>query len=242
MSRELEPMEAYYDGFYRELSAIDALSNGFSKIEELLPNLPPKARVLDIGCGHGTVSSALVEGGFEVVGLEANQEALESSRRKGIIGIKCDIGRKIELEPDFDLVLLLDVLEHVFNPLFLLEEAVRMLRPGGSLILSVPLYFDLADRLRILFTGSVLSYDNRCYGSSLCERFRSYNYDHIRFFRPADIAELCGLAGLEVEKIAYQPMRLSGWLSPLARVVSNRWTAGLFPGLLAHGMKVRARK
>lgn len=238
----VSPLEAYYNGFYRELAVLDEQGNSFSKIAALLPSLPEGARILDIGCGHGSVSEELVKRGYEVVGLEANDEALESLKKKGFIAVKGDMGSSIDLPPHFDLVLLLDVLEHTFNPLSLLEEAVRLLKPNGQVIISVPLYFDLLDRLRILFTGSIVSYDNRCYGDELYRRFRSYNYDHIRFFRPADIFELCKAAGLTLEETKYLPMGVYGWLAPIVRLFANRYTVALRPQLLAHGMRLRARK
>lgn len=233
----------YYNGFYQELSRIDAQGNSFSKIEGLLPPLRPGARILDIGCGHGTTSAELVQRGHHVFGMEINQDALAALKAKGITPIAHDITAPFELEEAFDVVLLLDVLEHVFDPAALLGEATRVLAPGGHILVTVPLYFDLLDRLRILFTGSIVSYDNRCYGDALYRRFRSYNYDHIRFFRPKDLYELCALHALQVEAVHYKPMvAFNPIAKQLVRLFANRYTVGLNPDLLAHSMALRVTR
>ena len=109
--------------------------------------------------------------------------------------------------------------------------------------MSVPLYFDFLDRLKILFTGSVISLDNLCYGISNYRNFRSYNYDHIRFFRPKEVLEMGEKLGLVAEKIKYSATAYGGSsaLRFIVRLISNKYTVNLAPNLLAHSMKVRWR-
>jgi 2-polyprenyl-3-methyl-5-hydroxy-6-metoxy-1,4-benzoquinol methylase len=235
----------YYNTFYRELARIDEANNSLAKIIDLLPPLPPSARVMDIGCGHGSVSAGLVEMGLDVWGMEINQDAVASLKAKGIRAVEHDITRPFHLDEKFDLVLVLDVLEHLFDPLMLLRQAGGLLSEEGRLIVTVPLYFDIIDRIRVLLTGRIVSYDNRCYGRELYRRFRSYNYDHIRFFRPADILEMCALAGFTVEQVRYGAIPAGLFPSPirlLVRLIANRLTVGLSPNLFAHSMGVRLRK
>ena len=235
----------YYNTFYRELARIDERHNTPAKIAGFLPPLAPGARIIDIGCGHGSVSRDLVTQGYEVYGMEINREAVESLREKGIKPVEHDITQPFRLDEKFDLVLILDVLEHLFNPLALVAEAAKILNDDGYLIITVPLYFDLLDRIRIFFTGSVISYDNRCYGRELYERFRSYNYDHIRFFKPIDLLEMCEISGLRVDKVKYSPMSGDLFNLPtkvLVKMIANRFTVNLNPGLLAHSMTLRVKK
>ncbi len=223
----------YYNTFYRGLARIDERHNTPAKIADFLPPLPPGARIIDIGCGHGSVSQNLVTLGHEVYGMEINREAVESLRQKGIRAIEHDITQPFCLDEKFDLVLILDVLEHLFNPLALIGEAAGILKDDGCMIITVPLYFDLLDRLRILFSGSVISYDNLCYGRELYERFRSYNYDHVRFFKPADVIEMCAISGLRVEKVRYAPMSGNFFnlvTKVLVKIIANRFTVNLLPG------------
>lgn len=234
--------KSYYNSFYRELAKIDERHNSVAKILNFLPDLPANAKVLDIGCGFGSISHGLVELGYDVYGMEINSEALAVLKNKGINPIDHDITRPFTLKERFDLVLLLDVLEHVFDPLALLKEAMNVLHINGCIIISVPLYFDLLDRLRILFTGNIISYDNHCYGPELYRKFRSYSYDHIRFFSNEDILEMCGLLHLQVEKLKYLPIAggtINKFIALLSMAISNRFTVNLAPGLLAHSMILR---
>ena len=236
--------ESYYNSFYNEISVLDAKSNGFSKIKNLLPlNIyTKKIRFLDIGCGHGSVTEKLIELGHTGYGMELSTYALETLKAKGFNTIKHDIQTPFALNDEFEIVFILDVLEHVFDPLGLLQEAIKLTSKDGIIIVSVPLYFDLLDRLKILFTGSIISLDNLCYGEEIYRKFRSYNYDHIRFFRPKDIFEMGERLQLEVERVEYSPTVYGGRniiLKNLIRIISNKYTVNLFPGLLAHSLKIK---
>jgi len=203
-------VDDYYNSFYRELAKLDALGNDFSKIRDILPPLKGNEKILDIGAGYGSVSEELIKRGFKVYAIEINEEAIISLEKKGFIVLKKDINQPLEIEEKFDIVLLLDVLEHVFNPLFLLQEVKKVKKKDGYCIATVPLYFDLLDRFKILVTGSVISLDNLCYGKELYRKFRSHNYDHIRFFRPKEVIEMGNIIGFKVDEIIYLPTTYFG--------------------------------
>lgn len=238
----MSSFEDYYNGFYKELSELDEVGNNFSKIESFLPKLKGDESFLDIGCGHGGVSSELIKRGHIVSGIEINKDAIKSLKLKGFEVYQKDISQALELNKKFDIVMILDVLEHMFNPYFLLKEAKKTTKSGGLIIVSVPLYFDILDRFKILFTGSVISMDNLCYGKDNYKKFRSYNYDHIRFFRPNEMIEIGQNLGLKIDKIEYGATGYSGnskLLRLLVRLISNKYTVKLNPNLLAHSMQVR---
>jgi len=236
--------ERYYNDFYRELARLDAAGNDYSKVAEMLTEevvTRRRLRIVDVGCGYGSVSSSLAGGGHEVYGVEIGDAALRSLPEQGIRPIKGDIGRPLPIaDATMDVVLLLDVLEHVFNPLWVLAEARRVLREGGAAVITVPLYFDLVDRVRLLFSGSILSYDNLVYGRSMARRFRSYNYDHIRFFRPRDLDEMMQIVRFTVQEREFVPIPCPALLAPLKPAL--RFLARRLPGLFAHSMKLKVRK
>lgn len=236
--------EEYYNGFYKELSKLDEAGNKFSKIENFLPNLGGDEIFLDIGCGHGGVSSELIKKGFKVVGIEINQDAIKSLQQKGFTVFQKDISKPLEIDEKFDIVMILDVLEHLFDPYSLLKEAKKITKRGGIIIVTIPLYFDIVDRFKILFTGNIISMDNLCYGEENYKKFRSYNYDHIRFFRPKDIMEMGESLGMKIDKIEYGATGYSGnckLINILLRFIINKYTVNLNPNLLAHSMKIRWR-
>jgi SAM-dependent methyltransferase len=102
--------------------------------------LPAGARVLDAGCGSGRTLQELVDYG-EVSGIELNAEAAELARSRGHGEVQ--IGRLEELpwpEGSFDLITCLDVVEHVPDDVAALAELLRVCRPGGWLLVTVPAY------------------------------------------------------------------------------------------------------
>ncbi|HEY5657313.1 MAG TPA: class I SAM-dependent methyltransferase [Myxococcota bacterium] len=107
--------------------------------------IPPTAQALDVGCGTGSNLRLLVDLGFEdVTGLDRSEEAVRWCREKGLppveLGDICDLPFP---EDHFDLVLAADVLEHVDEPATAVAELHRVLRPGGTLIATVPAFESL---------------------------------------------------------------------------------------------------
>lgn len=113
----------------------------FSKFSDLCTQLKGK-RVLDIGCGLGGRTSYLATiGAREVVGIDINRAEIEQARRLAAQTLSPEAFSKIRfeavqegsfphLEP-FDIALLVDSLEHVRDPVAMLNVAHSHLRPGG---------------------------------------------------------------------------------------------------------------
>jgi len=237
-------IEEYYNSFYQKLAEIDEKGNNFNKVKKILPKLKGNEKILDIGCGYGSVSEELIKKGFEVTGIEINDKAIEKLKQKGFKVLKRDINKALNINYKYDVVMILDVLEHVFDPLFLLNEAKKVVNSGGFLIITVPLYFDFLDRIKIFFTGNIISLDNLCYGKDIYKQFKTYNYDHIRFFRPKDVLEMEEILGLELDKLEYVPTSYQGknfLIKLLVRLISNKYTVKLRPELFAHHMRIRWR-
>jgi SAM-dependent methyltransferase len=97
-------------------------------------------RVLDVGCGTGTMLSHLERYG-EVSGVEADEQAVEFCRGRGITAVQQADPPPLPFEDGrFDLVTALDVLEHVEEDERLLAEMRRVLRPGGVALVTVPAF------------------------------------------------------------------------------------------------------
>jgi SAM-dependent methyltransferase len=101
--------------------------------------LPAGAQVLDAGCGSGRTLQELTRYG-EVRGIELSPDAAEVARSRGH---EVTIGRLEELpweEATFDLITCLDVIEHTPDDRVALRELLRVTRPGGVLLVTVPAY------------------------------------------------------------------------------------------------------
>ena len=102
--------------------------------------LPRPARILDAGCGSGRTLQELVGYG-EVSGLELDPDAAEMARGRRLGEVV--VGRLEELpceESSFDLITCLDVIEHTPHDDPALRELLRVCRPGGFMLLTVPAY------------------------------------------------------------------------------------------------------
>jgi SAM-dependent methyltransferase len=107
-------------------------------IEDL--SLPPQARVLDAGCGSGRNMVELVRYGT-VTGVELSPTSVALARARGAGEVVEGSVMQMPFEPaSFDLVVCLDVIEHLADDLEALRELRRVVAPGGSLLITVPAY------------------------------------------------------------------------------------------------------
>lgn len=134
----------------------------------------PGRRVLDLGCRYGALTEYYAEGN-EVTGVDIDREALEHAEaRLGIQALWADLDDPLAfLDATFDVVVIGELLEHIREPQRLLDEAHRVLRPGGALVGSTPNGFRLKNRLRFL-----------------AGRHPEDNPTHLHLFAPADVREL----------------------------------------------------
>ena len=111
--------------------------------------LQPGARLLDVGCGFGLTVYEANKRGFRADGIDISTRFLKLAREK--LGLTLRQGRVEDLHfPDntYDGVIFWDVLEHVHNPLEILAEIRRIVRPGGYLFGQVPNWRGLSNRYK----------------------------------------------------------------------------------------------
>ena len=103
------------------------------------PPLPPGARVLDVGCGTGANGAVLAARAAFSVGLDASPIPLGlGDSSAGAARVRGDAGALPFADATFDLVVALDVLEHLDDDAAGAGEVRRVLRPGGAAIFFVP--------------------------------------------------------------------------------------------------------
>jgi len=107
-------------------------------IRRNVPDLP-RSRMLEIGCGNGSVLAFLVQNGVSVAGGDVFLEGLSFCRKRvpSASLYQVDI-LALPFEDEFDIVGAFDVLEHIEDDEKALAETYRALKAGGKLILTVP--------------------------------------------------------------------------------------------------------
>jgi 2-polyprenyl-3-methyl-5-hydroxy-6-metoxy-1,4-benzoquinol methylase len=104
--------------------------------------------VLDVGCSQGIASILLAREGHRVIGIDREHEPIRAARER-LDQEEAQVRERVEFRvgegravgfPDgsFDAVLLGEVLEHQLDPGKLLDEARRVLRPGGRIVITTP--------------------------------------------------------------------------------------------------------
>jgi methionine biosynthesis protein MetW len=159
----------------------------------------PGKRVLDLGCRDGALTEAYASGN-DVVGVDADKEALAEAARRGIETHWADLDQPLELDDEsFDVVVAGELLEHLRDPQRLVGEIRRVLRPGGTFVASVPNAYRLKGRLRFL-----------------AGRAPESDPTHLQMFSPSDVRML--LNGFDDQRLHF----IAGRLVPLhARLFAN---------------------
>lgn len=100
----------------------------------------PHGRLLDVGCATGDFLSEMkLQPGWSVVGVEPNPSAAARAQRAtGVPVISAVLNEAPFADASFDAITMWDVLEHVHDPLVILDTVARLLRPGGVFVVNHP--------------------------------------------------------------------------------------------------------
>jgi methionine biosynthesis protein MetW len=120
---------------FRHKAALDMINSG---------------SVLDLGSGDGLLLSLLREKGISGEGLDLSEEGVTKANSKGLNTKVFDFGSNKLPFPDnsFDTVVMLDILEHLYDPSSVLKEATRVSK--GDVVVGVPNFSSLPARLQVL--------------------------------------------------------------------------------------------
>jgi len=189
--------------------------------------IPIGSRVLDIGCGEGTLTKALSDAcRAEFVAIEPDRTRAGRAADRGLSVLVGSFDREIIRElKSFDIVLFADVLEHLPNPHAMLLTCREVLRPRGAIIVSVPNVAHWSVRSELL------------QGRFRYQPTGIMDATHLRWFTATTAKSLIASAGFEV--VGYRasagvavPDNLnraplcwlpSGYRTRLLRMGSRRW-------------------
>ena len=147
-----------YDEWHRNFDAeTDPIDTPWHTMA--IPQLPPLdgSRVLEIGCGRGGFSQYLASKGADLVAADFSPAAVEVGNKllashPSAEAVVADIEAIPFERESFDVVVSLDTIEHVPHPTRAVAELVRVLRPGGKLVLTTNNYFGLIGLWRAAMT------------------------------------------------------------------------------------------
>lgn len=160
--------------------------------------LAPDSRLCDLGCGTGG-NLAMLAGYGQVTGVERDPAAAQMARDATGLDVREGSAEATGLDSDsFDIVCLLDVLEHLPDEAPALAEITRILRPGGLLLLTVPAF-------PMLWSGHDVA------------------LHHCRRYRRTGLARVLLNAGFELEWLSYYNAAL---FPPVAAVRVGRRLLG----------------
>lgn len=134
--------DSYWDAHWSQ--SIDfALGNASVPyfIESVLKELPACGKILEAGCGNGSIVKALMDRGFDVTGVDYAEKTVDHLKARGLPIQVMDVRNLLHPEGFFDFYLSFGVIEHFFNEADCqraIDEALRVTKRNGYLFFSVP--------------------------------------------------------------------------------------------------------
>ena len=200
--------------------------------KDILPLLPAKAATaLEVGCGNGATLRMLQQSGRieKSIGIELHTAMAKEAGKylnEVLSGEAEEQITKVEDE-QIDLMLCLDVLEHMVDPWAFLAQAAPKIKKGGHLIASIPNMRTAVVLSKLLFQGK-FDYHS---GAGIMDR------THLRYFTRRSALALMNQKPFEVEQIVPSP-NAAGSKSQLANVL----TLGLMRAYFTEQYLIRSVK
>jgi SAM-dependent methyltransferase len=166
-------------------------------------------RFLDVGCGSGESLELAQSAGWSAEGVDFDPQAVAIARQRGL-AVHCgQLSERGLADGSFDLVLMSHVIEHVHDPLALLSECRRVLRPGGTIVLLTP---NSAGWGHLRFGSACVDLDPP---------------RHLHIFNPRTLTTLAQRAGLGSVK-ASSSLRTTSFVFVQSRLISRTNRGDMF--------------
>ncbi|MDD4996229.1 MAG: class I SAM-dependent methyltransferase [Patescibacteria group bacterium] len=126
------------------------------KVFNLIKNLNKKyhfKKFLDAGCADGSFAKKLKDSfNLDAFGVDISSGAVKFAHEKGIKAMTCNLEDRLPFATaEFNLITACEVIEHIYDTDFFIEELKRILKNGGILIITTPNLVSLKNRIKILF-------------------------------------------------------------------------------------------
>lgn len=167
--------------------------------------------VIDVGCGGGILSESLAKSGANTTAIDMGEQALNVAKLHALeAGLTIDYQHITAEEKArqstefFDTATCMEMLEHVPDPLSIIQACADMVKPGGDL------FFSTLNRHPKAYLLAVLG------AEYIMNMLPKGTHDYKRFIKPSELSKWCRQAGLNVthiKGISYNPLNQTFKLS-----------------------------
>lgn len=186
-------------------AARNLFRDALAQVKERLQAARP--RLLDVGAGPGGLIEEAVQMGFDAEGVDHCASNVQAARDKGL-NVRLAAAEDLDDHAAFDVITLMDLIEHVPDPLRILSNAQRALKPGGELVVYTPNH-----RAAVVLLAKLLYRFGVHYPIE-----ELFGRNHVCFFDDRSLPLALKKAGFEVrllEQFPYDPARPGQDISPL---------------------------
>jgi SAM-dependent methyltransferase len=181
--------------------------------------------ILSLGCAAGKDIWHLTKR-HQIHGIDLSESGVAIARQHGI---EARVGSVTDPLPyadrSCDIVVAKDILEHVLDPLSVMKEVRRVLKPGGHLVTIIPNQFYWWFRLRLLFGKNLVW---KTFMHDQTSTFEEWNYIHVRFFTWQGVQRLLAASRFEIARTYFDFGCLEHYFAPeqYASMYRKKWQAG----------------
>lgn len=207
--------QAYDEAYYRPWEGQAARRRGIweGRMRRVESVAAPPGRLLDVGCGTGAFLRVAQARGWSVTGTELSPFAVKSAQEMELTVVQGELWEAGFPDGSFDVVTCWHVVEHAADPVWLIREICRVLRPGGWLVLAVP---NLDDHI---FRAAYMLARGR--------RIRLYEPGereiHLFHFSARTLRMLASASGLDVVRVGFDRGAAAVWRQRVVNELAYLW-------------------
>jgi 2-polyprenyl-6-hydroxyphenyl methylase/3-demethylubiquinone-9 3-methyltransferase len=202
---------------WRSAGHSDSHSYLLPSIRHLTADISAGARVMDFGCGNGSMLAFLSDCGWHLSGVDFSLSGIELARRS-YPSIDFQVGDVSDPEFDhpligqFDLVISTEVVEHLYLPRHFARNCFRLLKPDGILVVSTP-YHGYLKNIVLSLSGQM---DHHWHAL--------WDYGHIKFWSRKTLSALFDEAGFDVTQFHGSGRLPYLWKSMFLKCRKKSWS------------------